>query len=108
MLRQPFSIPALLILIMSLPLILRLIPRNPVYGVRLPKTVSDDTLWYRANRFAGWMFVLASAIYLVVAVVAPNPWPPRDSLLIWLLYLGAFLGPLIGSLLRVRSYVERL
>jgi SdpI/YfhL protein family len=108
MLRQPFSIPALLILILSLPLILGLIPRNRVYGVRMSKTLSDDTVWYRANRFAGWTLLLASTIYLVIAVVAPNPSPPRDSLLIWLLHLGAFVGPLIASLLLVRSYVERL
>src|SRR3954469_25471931 len=98
MLHQPFVIPAILILVLALPLILRLIPPNRVYGIRTAKTISDSERWYRANHFGGWVLLLASALYLVIATIVPNPPPPHDNPLIWLLHLGTFAGTLIVSL----------
>ena len=108
MLRQPFVVPAILILVLALPLMLGLIPPNRVYGIRTHKTVSNNEHWYRANRFGSWMLLLASLLYLVVAAIVPNPPPPSDSLRIWLLHLGAFLGALIVSLLLIQRYIKRL
>lgn len=106
MFAQPFSIPAILIAILSLPLIVGLIPRNRVYGVRTPNTLSTDERWYRANRFGGCALVLASAVYLAVAVLVPHAPPPNDSLAVWLLHVAAFLGPLIASLVATRRYAR--
>ena len=53
MLNQPFTIPAILFLILSLPLILGLIQRQWAIGIRTPKTLSDDDIWVQANRFGG-------------------------------------------------------
>jgi uncharacterized membrane protein len=108
MLRQPFVVPALLILALSIPLILGLIPRNRVYGVRTAKTIADDGRWYRANRFGGWALLLSSIMYLIVMALAPTAPPPNDSLLVWLLHLGAFVGPLVVSLVLIRGYIKRL
>jgi uncharacterized membrane protein len=109
MLRQPFAVPALLILALSIPLILGLVPRNRLgYGIRTPKTIADDSDWYRANRFGGWALLLSSIVYLVVMALAPSPPPPNDSLLVWLLHLGAFVGPLAVSLVLIRGYIKRL
>jgi uncharacterized membrane protein len=108
MLRQPFVVPAILILVLALPLILGLITPNRGYGIRTPKTMSNAEIWYRVNRVGGWMLLLDSTLYLVIAALVPNPPPPRDSLLIWLLHLGTFLGPLIVSLLLIQRYIKRL
>jgi uncharacterized membrane protein len=108
MLHQPFVIPAILFMVLALPLILGLVPPNRGYGIRTPKTVSTKECWYRANRFGGWVLLLASALYLVIAAAVPNPPPPSDSLPIWLLHLGVFLGALIASLLLIQRYIKRL
>jgi hypothetical protein len=108
MLGQPFSVPALLILVLSLPLILRLIPRNRVYGIRTARTIADDDSWYRANRFGGWALFLSSIVYVVVAAVVPTRPPPNDSLVVWLLHLGSFIGPLIVGLVLTQGYIKRL
>jgi uncharacterized membrane protein len=105
---QPFVIPAILILVVAVPLILGIIPPNHIYGVRTPKTISNAGVWYRANRAGGWMLLLDSLLYLVIAAFVPNPPPPQDSLPIWLLHLVAFLGPLIVSLVLVQRYIKRL
>jgi uncharacterized membrane protein len=50
---RPFLIPALLIAAAAVPLILGLVPRNRLYGVRTPRTLSADRIWYPANRLGG-------------------------------------------------------
>jgi uncharacterized membrane protein len=108
MLHQPFVVPAILFIVLALPLILGLVPPNRGYGIRTPKTISDNDRWYRANRFGGWVLVLASALYLVIAAAVPTPPPPSDSLPLWLLHLSVFLGVLIVSLLLIQRYIKRL
>ena len=108
MLHQPFIIPAMLFFLLAIPLILRLIPPNRGYGIRTAKTLAHPDSWYRANRFGGWAVLLSSALYLLVALIVPNPPPPHDSLIVWLLHLGAFGGPLIVSLGLTQRYVKRL
>ena len=49
---QPFFVPAVIILVVSLPLVLGLIPRNRVYGIRTRQTLSDDRTWYSVNRMS--------------------------------------------------------
>ena len=45
----------------SLPMILGKVGPNRIYGFRTRKTLSDPSIWYPANRAAGW-FTLASAV----------------------------------------------
>jgi len=106
MLHQPFFIPAVLILLIAIPLILGLIPRNWGYGIRTTKTLSDDRIWYRANRYGGWAFLLSSIFYLIVAVVVPNSTSGSDDIRVWFLHLCAFLSPLLLSILLIRRYIE--
>lgn len=44
--------------LVSLPLIFRKVPRNPIYGYRTRATLSDDELWYEANAYFGRWFVV--------------------------------------------------
>jgi hypothetical protein len=37
---QPFFVPAVIIFVVSLPLVLGLVPRNRIYGIRTRKTLS--------------------------------------------------------------------
>ena len=108
MLNQPFFIPALLIFLLSLPLIGGLIPPNRGYGIRTPKTMSDPRLWYRANKFGGWTLLVASGIYLAVAVLTLNLPSPNKDFVIWLFHLGSFSLPLLASLLLIRRYNKHL
>jgi hypothetical protein len=62
MTNQPFFVPALLIGIAAIPLILGLVPRNRMYGFCTSRTLSDDSVWYRSNRFGGWGLVSPSGM----------------------------------------------
>jgi uncharacterized membrane protein len=51
-----------LFVVLSIPLILRRVPRNIVYGFRTCATLSDDFVWYEANAYFGRGLVVSSLI----------------------------------------------
>jgi uncharacterized membrane protein len=98
MFAQPFAIPALLLFVVAVPLVLGLIPRNRLYGFRTAKTLSDDGIWYRVNRLAGFAVMIAGVVYGAVAAAWPYDRAAPDNFSIWLLHLAAFAGPLVVGL----------
>lgn len=52
----------LLFALIAIPLILRKVRRNAVYGFRTRSTLSDDAVWYAANAHFGWGLFLASIV----------------------------------------------
>ena len=57
-----------LFVVVSLPLIFRKVPRNPIYGYRTRATLSDDSLWYEANACFGRWFLVMSVLASGTAV----------------------------------------
>ena len=102
---QPFFIPAIIILVASLPLILALIPPNRVYGVRTPETLNDPQLWYQVNRYGGWALLVSSLFYLVVAAFLPSVVSEVTLFGRWIVHVGAFAGPLLISLVLIRNFI---
>jgi uncharacterized membrane protein len=103
MFTQPFAIPALILLIVAVPLVLGVIPRNRLYGFRTRRTLTNDAVWYPVNRFAGFGIMIASAIYGAVAVARPYD---RDFS-VWLLHLAAFAIPLVMAIIVSGWYSSR-
>jgi hypothetical protein len=46
---------SLVIVALSAPLILRLVPPNPFYGLRTSRSMADEGLWYQVNAFADYV-----------------------------------------------------
>ena len=55
----------------SVPLILKKVPPNPLYGFRTARTLADRALWFRVNCFAGWAFFFACAVSALLLVTYP-------------------------------------
>jgi hypothetical protein len=55
-----------------------MVPPNPIYGFRIPSTMSPE-VWYLANRFAGVAMTIAAVVWLVAEVMLP---PSREPLVI--------------------------
>jgi len=53
----------------SIPLILRRIPMNGFYGVRIPKSFVSDDNWYAINAYGGRFLALAGAIISVIGLI---------------------------------------
>ena len=63
--------------IIAIPLILRKVPRNIVYGFRTRLTLENDFVWYEANAYFGRVFLISSFV---------------SALLIIFLYLSNFVS----------------
>jgi uncharacterized membrane protein len=58
----------LIFAIIAIPLILRKVPRNSVYGFRTRSTLENDFVWYKANAYFGRVFFISSFISALLIV----------------------------------------
>jgi hypothetical protein len=63
--RSPKVVPMLMIAL-GLPLALRLVPRNRLYGMRSRRSFSSEESWYIQNVITGVALVLAGTVWLIV------------------------------------------
>lgn len=66
----------ILILLVSLPLIYRKIPRNCLYGVRIEEAFKSDERWYAINEYGGRK--LAQWSFLITATGVVGFWIPPE------------------------------
>jgi uncharacterized membrane protein len=59
----------ILLILISLPLLLKKVPPNPVYGFRLSPAYEDPRIWYATNTHSAKRLMLAGASTAVAAVV---------------------------------------
>ncbi|MBF0563633.1 MAG: SdpI family protein [Nitrospirae bacterium] len=105
---QPFLIPSLLILIASIPLAMGVVPRNRVYGIRTCKTLSDDSIWYPANRLGGRALIISCIIYLSISVLIPYDVHTQSNSSVWTIHFISFLLPLAAGIIVTLLYVRKL
>ena len=58
-----------LVALAGVPLILKLIPPNEIYGVRTERALSRAEIWYEVNRFAGWALVIAAGFTALLLMI---------------------------------------
>ena len=90
---------------LSVPLILRKVGRNVVYGVRTRKTLSDDAIWYEANAYGGWALLLASVAMAAAACVLFFADVPPDRMVTFTpaVIIIPVLIALVATLRRIRQ-----
>lgn len=105
--REPERIRARLVascvglVIISVPLILRLVPPNGMYGFRTGATRSSPAIWYQVNAFSGWALAiaaLASATLLIVLPATAKRW------MLW----AVFFGPVAAAVVLSFAYLRTL
>ena len=94
----------LLMILVSVPMVMRRLPPNAFYGFRTPKTLSDPQIWYEANRRAGVNLIAAAILamlscWAIVGCLAAA----KASMLLPLVLLSAVLGSTAVSLLQLRK-----
>lgn len=60
-----------LIVALSVPLMLRRVPPNGVYGLRVPATYKAEQVWYAANAASGRDLFAFGALLVLLAFVPP-------------------------------------
>ena len=69
-----FLIADAVIALIAIPLAMRLIPPNPIYGVRTARTLDDPKLWYAANALAGQLLLAAAGISAILIMMYQGTW----------------------------------
>jgi len=98
-----FWVPCAFIAVASVPLILKIVPPNRLYGFRTPKTLANRDVWFRANRFAGWALLIASATSAFLFALEPQYASGRS-----LAGLGIFIMPLVIAVVTSLAYLQSL
>lgn len=50
---------------LGLPLALRIVPPNGLYGFRTKKTLSNQEIWYKANAYSGRCFLISGIVMVI-------------------------------------------
>jgi uncharacterized membrane protein len=60
------------VFVLCIPLVLKLIPPNRLYGFRTRKTLSSPEIWYPANVFSGYALMIAAAVTGLIISCVPQ------------------------------------
>jgi hypothetical protein len=58
----------------AVPLMLRLIPPNPLYGLRTERTVTQSAAWFDVNAFAGRALLVAMGVAALLIMLYQGTW----------------------------------
>ncbi|MBD3369861.1 hypothetical protein GF402_05800 [Candidatus Fermentibacteria bacterium] len=98
-----FLVPLVMIPV-GVPMMLRKIKPNVIYGFRTRKTLSDQTVWYEANAYAGKAMVIAGMVSLVGLLVL---YLLRDSFGIWMFNILGWVAVLVPlAWMTIASFVH--
>jgi hypothetical protein len=92
-----------LLVIVSIPLMFRVVPRNGVYGFRNSATMSSPAIWYSANAFMGWALSVAAVISAIVLLKLP---PPVKRWQLWAAFLLPIFGAIVASFVYLNGLLE--
>jgi len=91
--------------VVSIPLILRKVLRNPIYGYRTRVSLSDDALWYRINAYFGVRLFVATLLSACIAV-ALHAWQGLSPQVYLKVSIGLLVAPVAVAWLLTARFVQ--
>ncbi|HEU5195224.1 MAG TPA: SdpI family protein [Methylomirabilota bacterium] len=88
--------------LIALPLALRKIPRNRLYGVRTRRTLADDRVWYETNAYGGRCLMAASAVAILMVGILYVLTPLTGDALVLAGVAALVVPSLVAAVLAVR------
>jgi hypothetical protein len=96
-----FALTGLFLIVVALPMLLRRVPPNGFYGLRVPATFKDEQVWYDANAASGRDFVLLGLFVILFSLVPPwFGWSGETHWFAWSLVIGG--GAVLTAMLSWR------
>ena len=89
----------------SLPLVLRRVPMNRAYGIRVPEAFTSDACWHDINAYGGRIFLVYGILLATLGYLARDLAPPTTSLWSPVFIIGPLLI-LLALLPLIRSYAR--
>src|SRR5687767_5853326 len=93
----------------AVPLMLRLIPPNPIYGVRTERTLTRQATWFEVNAFAGRALLVAAGVAALLIMLYQGTWlrPGWAQALVLLLAIAAAIAATLVFERRLSSRPRR-
>jgi hypothetical protein len=63
-----------LVAIAATPLMLRMIPRNPIYGLPTERALANDATWFQVNAFAGKALAIGAGVAALLIMIYQGTW----------------------------------
>ncbi len=103
----------LLIIGLAVPMVKEKIKPNVWYGFRTGKTLSDEKIWYPANKFAGQKMICAGTMIIVLsilifALIYFGMVTISSPVVIMALWFLALMGPVIWMTVASLMYLKTL
>jgi hypothetical protein len=89
----------------SVPLIMRIVPPNPYYGINLDRISRDHDLWLLVNSFLGWALLVASGLMALGLAFYQGTWWLGhwwEQIFMFVFLIGCAIGATLWFALRVR------
>lgn len=96
----------LLVVALCIPLVLRRVAMNSLYGIRLAKAFESDANWYEINAFGGRVMAIAGAAIALLGI-AEMAWQPTSTMALVLISFAPVPIVLLGLVPIVR-FARRL
>lgn len=98
---------SLALILLAIPLALRKVRPNVVYGYRTRATLSDEDVWYEANAYFGRRLIVASLVGAIAAwaLYVLNPLPPDVFLPV---SIAVLVAPTLVAALATARFVRTL
>jgi len=94
--------PPLMIILVSVPLVFGLIPRNGFYGIRVREAFASEASWYAINRLGSIALVGAALVWMAAAAYAPRPFVKPIGIAAIVLTLAVLvITPRVDAVIRV-------
>lgn len=58
----------------AVPLMLRLVPQNRIYGVRTERTLTQASTWFEVNAYGGKALLIAAGVAAMLIMVYQGTW----------------------------------
>ncbi len=83
-----------LVAVAAVPLMLKLIPPNPIYGIRTARTTSDAATWFGVNEVAGRAFLVAAGVAAILLIMYSGTWLKSGwaQFAVFVIAIGAAVG----------------
>jgi uncharacterized membrane protein len=82
-----------LLVVLSIPLILRCVPQNRFFGLRIPPTCDNRSVWYDANALHGRHLLLLGLLMVTLEFLLPRSMlTPVLATIGWIGFVGIVAG----------------
>jgi hypothetical protein len=97
----------LLTILISVPLILRKVPMNHLYGIRISKAFTSDRYWYDINAYGGKL-LLAFGLFLSIFGITADNWAPTSANMLQVIFIVGPILLIIPVFLMILAYAKSL